>query len=370
MKKPRLFAIVHKEFLHIIRDPRSLAIVFLMPVMMIGLYGYAITFDIKHIKLAILDQDRTPASRRLVQDLASTDYFNITAELQDRAEIEPAFLDRNMVAVVVIPSHFSRDRVEKNESPVQVIVDGANSNSATVVMNYLKSFFLNYSLAEVQRGFRLPLTIEPRVWYNPDLLSTHFIVPGLLAIIMMMICALLTSLTIARERETGTLEQILVSPIRPVEMIFGKVAPYILLALLDAALIVMFSRFIFGVPMRGQPLLLLLFGLIFIYASLAIGVFISSWARTQQVALTAAMAGTLLPSILLSGFVFPIASMPTLLQAITYIVPAKYFLIQARGIMLKGVGFAYLYAPTLFLLLFGTGVLLISVKRFKTNLEG
>jgi ABC-2 type transport system permease protein len=370
MIKPRIFAIIQKEFIHIIRDSRSLAIVFLMPVMMIGLYGYAITFDIKHIQLGVLDQERTPASRRLIQRLASTDYFTITTELQSRAEIEPAFLDRKMVAVVVIPNHFTSDRIENTETPVQLIVDGANANSATVVMNYLKSFFLTYSLDEMPAGFRLPLQIQPRVWYNPDLLSTHFIVPGLLAIIMMMICALLTSLTIARERETGTLEQILVSPIRPVEMIFGKVAPYVVLALLDATLIVMFSRIFFGVPMRGQPLLLLLFGLIFIYASLAIGVFISSWARTQQVALTAAMAGTLLPSILLSGFVFPIASMPVVLRAITYIVPAKYFLIQARGIMLKGVGFTYLYAPTLFLLVFGTGVLMISVKRFKTNLEG
>jgi len=368
--KPRTLAIVQKEFIHIWRDPRSLVIVFLLPVMMILLYGYAITFDIKHISLAVLDQDRTVHSRALVERLTASDYFQVTARLRDRQEIEPGFLDRRMSAVLVIPNDFSRRLTSQPEATVQLIMDGANANSSMIAMNYLKSFLLGYALEMNQGSIQLPLRIEPRIWYNPDLKSTHFIVPGLVAIIMMMICALLTSMTISRERETGTLEQIFVSPIRPIEIIVGKVAPYILLAFMDAMVIIGFSRLIFDVPIRGSVAVLILFVLIFIYASLSLGVFISARARTQQVALLAAMVGTLLPSILLSGFVFPIASMPKVLQAITYLVPAKYFLLQARGVMLKGVGLEHLYMPTVFLLIFGTVLLAVSVKRFKTHLEG
>ncbi len=368
--KPRVFCIMHKEFIHIMRDPRSLAIVFLLPVMMILLYGYAITFDIKNITLAILDQDRSAASRRLVERLTSSDYFRVTAHLQERREIETGFMQRRMRATLVIPVDFEKGLTQRPETAIQLVVDGANANTATIAINYLKSFLLNYSLELNQGSLQPPLRIEPRVWYNPDLKSAHFIVPGLVAIIMMMICALLTSMTIARERETGTLEQIFVSPVRPAEIIVGKTAPYIVLALLDALVIIVFGGQVFGVPVAGSFILLMAFVLIFIFASLSIGVFISTRARTQQVALLAAMAGTLLPSILLSGFVFPIFAMPQVLQWLTYIVPAKYFLIQARGVMLKGVGWNYLYEPTIFLLAVGMLLLAVSVKRFKTNLEG
>lgn len=368
--KPRIVAVLQKEFIHIWRDPYSLLIVFLFPMMMILLYGYAITFDIKYIPLAILDQDRSPASQQLVEKLTSSNYFRIAARLQDRREIEPGFLHRRMSAVLVIPNDFDRRLTSQPETSVQLIMDGANANTAMIAMNYLKSFLTRTTLELNQGLLATPLEIEPRIWYNPDLKSTHFVVPGLIAILMMMICAMLTSLTISRERETGTLEQIFVSPIRPVEIIIGKVAPYILLAFLDALAILGFSHWVFGVPIRGSLALLIFFMLIYIYASLSLGVFISSRTRTQQAALFAAMLGTLLPSVLLSGFVFPIASMPRVLQWVTCIVPAKYFLIQARGVMLKGVDFEYLYLPTVFLLIFGTLLLAVSVKRFKTNLEG
>lgn len=367
---PRIFAIIRKEFIHVVRDPRSLAIVFMLPIVMILLYGYAITFDIKEIKLAVLDQDRSPASRALVQNLTSANYFKITRQLHSRTEIEPVMLSRQALAVLVIPTHYGRMLRTNPQAQVQLLVDGSNANAATIAINYCKSFFLSYSLDLNSRMITPPIGLHPRVWYNPDLKSTQFIVPGLVAVIMMLICALLTSITIARERETGTMEQILVSPIRPVEIIFGKIVPYVLLALMDAIIIVAGAKFIFAVPFRGQPWLLLVLSLIYVYASLSLGVFISARVKSQQVAMMLAQLITTLPSVLLSGFIFPIISMPIVLQVISYLVPAKYYLVVIRGIMLKGTGLAYFYQPVLFLLAFGTILLLLSVKRFKTNLEG
>jgi len=367
--KPRIIPIIQKEFIHIVRDPRSLTIIFLLPILMILLYGYAITFDIKEIKLGILDYDRTSASRELVERLTSSSYFKMVTGLQNRAEIEDAMLQRRLLAALVIPAGYARMIKTLPQTQLQLLIDGAHSNSATIAMNYIKSFLLTYSL-EINPQLLPPIQLEPRVWYNPDLKSSVFIVPGLVAVIMMLICALLTSVTIARERETGTMEQILVSPIRPVEIIFGKIAPYILLAFLDAVVIIFFARVIFHVPFRGNPLLLILGAIVYIYASLSLGVFISARAKTQQIAMMLAQLSTTLPSVMLSGFIFPILSMPKVLQIISYLVPAKYFLIIIRGIMLKGIGLSYFYHQIIFLLAFGTILLLISVKRFKINLEG
>ncbi len=368
--KPRIIAIIQKEFLHIIRDPRSLVIVFLMPIIMVLLYGYAITFDIKEIQLGILDEDRTPASRELVQKLTSSNYFKIMADLQSRKEIEEGMLRRRFVAALVIPVDYAKKLQTEPQSQVQLIVDGANSNTATVAINYAKSFFMTYSLEMNTQILVPPLELQPRIWYNPDMKSAHFIVPGLVAVIMMLICTLLTSITITRERESGTMEQILVSPIRPYEIIFGKIAPYVILALIDAIIVVVCARIIFGVPFRGSPLLLLLFCVFYVYASLSLGVFISARVKTQQVAMILAQLTTTLPAIMLSGFIFPILSLPIALQIISYLVPAKYFLTIIRGIMLKGIGFHYFHQPAIFLLAFGTLLLLVSVNRFKTNLEG
>ncbi len=366
----RIWTILRKETIHIRRDPRSLVIVFLMPIMMILLYGYAITFDIKEIRLGILDQDRTPASHELVHDLTSSNYFIVSGYLQARDEIAEAFLKRRMLAVLVIPPGFSADMGTKAVTEVQVLVDGSNANTATVALNYIKSFFVARSLQMNAEILRSPVNLQPRVWYNPDLKSAHFIVPGLVAVIMMMICALLTSVTVARERESGTMEQILVSPVRSIEIIIGKTLPYVLLALVDAIVVVVFAQMVFGVPFRGDPLWLLGFSLIYVYACLCFGIFISARVATQQIAMMSAMLATMLPSILLSGFIFPILSMPKILQLLSYIVPARYYLVIIRGIMLKGIGPVHLWMPALFLAVFGTLLLMISIRRFKTNLEG
>lgn len=368
--KARIIPIIHKEFIHIIRDPRSLVIAFMLPIVMVLMYGYVMSFDIKEIKLGILDEDRSPVARDIIQQLTSSNYFKITRRLENRREIETAMFKREILAALIIPGHFGEMQKNLPEAQLQLIVDGSNSNTATVAVNYAKTFFMRYSFDLNAQILHAPIELHPRIWYNPELKSSQFIVPGLVAVIMMLICTLLTSITIARERETGTMEQILVSPIRSLEIVFGKIIPYVLLALLDGMVVILCAKLVFNVPFRGQPWLLLLFMIIYVYASLSIGVFISARVKTQQIAMMLAQLTTTLPSIMLSGFIFPILSMPKFLQVISYIVPAKYFLVIIRGIMLKGNTFRYCLESALFLLAFGTILLLLSVKRFKTNLEG
>jgi ABC-2 type transport system permease protein len=367
--KPRLAAILQKEFLHILRDPRSLVVVFIWPLMMVFLYGFAIRFDIREIKLGLLDEDRSAASRDFVRDLTGSGYFKITRTFSDRKSIERGMQDRLFTAVLVLPERFGRRLETDSRIPVQLLVDGSNSNTALVAINYLRTFCSTRSLELSAETVRMPVSVEPRIWYNPDLKTSHFIVPGLVAVVMMMICALLTSVTLVRERETGTLEQILVSPIRPFEMVAGKVAPYIGMALCVSVIVLLFSIALFRVPFRGNAAFLLVSALAYVYCALSIGVLISSVAKTQQVAMMAAMIGTFLPSFLLSGFIFPIASLPAVLKAATYLVPARYFLIIIRGVMLKGTAPAALVQPFVFLLVFGTAVMAASIRRFKTNLE-
>jgi len=367
--KSRIIPIIKKEIIHILRDPRSLVIIFIMPTLMILLFGYAITFDIQDIKIAVLDQDRSQSSRQLIEKFTNTDYFKIAVELNSRDQIEPKMKHRQIVAAIIIPPGFGRDLVSLPVSPVQILIDGSNANTATVVINYVSAAINNYNL-DINPNIHIPIQVQPRIWYNPDLDSTNFIVPGLLAVLMMMICAMLTSITISREKETGTMEQILVSPIKSHEIIIGKVIPYILVASLVATAVLMFAKIVFNVPIRGSLFLLALLSLVFIYASLSLGVLISSKAKTQQVALMISLVGTLLPSILLSGFIFPLFAMPKALQWLSYAVPAKYYLVIVRGILLKGIGFQYLYSQVVFLFIFGTVLLAISMKNFKTNLEG
>jgi ABC-2 type transport system permease protein len=366
----RVLSLIRKEFIHILRDWRSLLIIFLLPILMILVYGYAITFDIKEIKLGILDQDSTPASHELINELTSSQYFRITCSLQSRAEIESVFLQRSALAVLIIPAGFARDRVAHATTAVQLVVDGANANTATIAANYFKVFLAARSPEARQSLLRMPAEIKTHICYNPSLKSTDFIVPGLTVVIMMMICSLLTSISIARERETGTMEQILVSSVRPIEIILGKITPYLLLALLDAASIIVFSTLVFKLPFRGSPALLLVLSVFFVYAALSIGVLISTQARTQQSAMIAANVTFELPSLLLSGFIYPLSSLPQFLQFISDFIPTKHFIIINRGIMLKGIGFSAVYPQTLFLFLFGTVLLTISLFLFKTKLEG
>lgn len=365
----RVIAIIKKEFRHIFRDPRSLGLAFLMPVMMIFLYGHAIKIDVNNINLGIQDFDRSTASRQLIESFAQSGYFSIVAYPENSEQIEDLFQKRKIKAAVVFPNDFSTGINKNLRTQVQVIIDGSDSNTATIVMNYLEIILTTYTRELNENFTAMPIQIEPRVWYNPDLESGHFIIPGLVAVILMMICALMTSVTIAREKETGTMEQILVSPVKPAEIIFGKVFPYIIIAFLDGALVVASAKLMFGVEIQGSLIALMLLSIFYLYASLAIGVFISTRVKTQQVAMMGSLVITILPSLILSGFIFPLRSMPLILQAISYIVPAKYYINIIRGIILKGIGVSYLWPNTIFLFILGSFLLLVSIARFRTNLD-
>lgn len=374
----RIYAVMRKELIHIFRDARTMAVVFILPVLMLVLYGYAINMDVRHLRTAVLDDDMTSTSRDLVRSLEQNEYFEVVHYLQTPSEMDP-LLDRGAVKLVlVIPRGFGRDLANGRSPQVQAIVDGSDSTTATIAQGYVSGFVQAFSL-ECARQFAgragiptdrvvLPIDFRPRVWYNPEMNSTYFIVPGLIAVILQMLSALLTSLTIVRERERGTIEQLVVSPVMPHELMIGKVIPYVLIAYADVLLVLAVGRWLFHVPLCGSVALLLVHSGVFLLSSLGIGLLISVIARTQLVAFITAMLGTMLPSILLSGFVFPISAMPRALQLLTYLIPARYFIVILRGIFLKGVGPEVLWKQALPLVAFGVIAVAVSALRFPKRL--
>lgn len=374
----RIAAVMRKEFIHISRDIRTMAVVLVLPVLMLVLYGYAINMDVRHLRTAILDYDRTSTSRHFVRSLQHSEYFDVVAYLDSPKQVDELLNRGRAKLVLVIPRGFERELAGGRSPQVQALVDGSDSSVATIAQGYVAGFVQAFSLEQV-RGFaakagvpadRLvaPVDFRPRVWYNPEMNSTYFIVPGLIAVILQMLAALLTSLTIVRERERGTIEQLVVSPVMPHELMLGKVIPYVLIAYADVLLVLAVGRWLFGVPLEGSLALLLAHCGVFLLSSLGIGLLISVVARTQLVAFMVAMLGTMLPSLLLSGFVFPISSMPKPLQLFTYLIPARYFIAILRGIFLKGVGMEVLWRDALPLLVFGVAAVAISASMFRKRL--
>jgi ABC-2 type transport system permease protein len=368
MINPRIITLMRKEFIHIRRDPRSLLILMLMPLLMMFVFGYAINMDLKNIRLGICDLSRTPASRDLIEIINASTYFDIVARYDDPRETEALFVQRRVRAAVIIPADFERSINRSPMTRIGVIADGTDANSATLVQNYLESLFLSQSLNLSAGGNGLPLTIKARMLYNPDMKSALFVVPGIVALLLIMIGALLTSVTIAREKETGTMEQILVSPIRPYEVVLGKAVPYLLLAFGIALFIIILGHIWFDVPMIGQWFWLMLFCVFYVFTAIAIGLLISTVVATQQVAMMLSLVATLLPSVMLSGFVFPVASMPRPLQVISNIIPATHFLKIIRGIMLKGNGPLEIWPSVMAMSAVGLFFIIVAIKRFKLKL--
>lgn len=360
--------IAQKEFYHILRDARSLTIVIIMPIMMTFLYGYAVNMDIDDIVLSTVDYDQTMESRELARRLYSSTYFSkpdIEVDYRDPARI---LRSGKAHAVLIIKPGFSKALQKRESFSLGLIVDGSDNNMSAAVQNYSNQLLQQFLVDRLDPNVHLPgITISPRVLYNPDLKSSHFFVPALVALILLMISALLTSVTIAREKETGTMEQLLTAPIRPVEILLGKILPYVVVALLDGILVLVFAKVIFGVPFVGSYLLLLGFGLIYICASLSIGIMISSLVKTQQVAMMFAVTTTMLPSVMLSGFIFAIKNMPVALQLLSYIVPARYFVTIIRGIMLKGAALDVLVWQGLSLLLLMAVMVAVASRKFSTR---
>jgi ABC-2 type transport system permease protein len=362
--------LAHKELRHILRDPRSLLIAILMPILMTLLYGYAINLDIKNIRLAVIDFDKSVESRELISKYFKSGYFLPSEKPADILDPEVILKSGDAIAVLIIREGFAVAVNQFSRYELGMLIDGADANSASAAASYSNIILAQYLKSRLPIGFKPPgITITPRVLYNPDLKSSHFFVPGLIAIILMMISALLTSVTIAREKETGTLEQLITAPVTSRQIIIGKVIPYIGLALLDGILVLIFAVFHFGVPFVGSSLLLLFFGLIYIIAALSIGILISTLVNTQQLAMMAAQLVTILPSVMLSGFIFEIKNMPTILQFITYIIPARYFLLIIRGVMLKGSELNILWVEGSFLIIVSILLLSIAASRFKLKIN-
>jgi ABC-2 type transport system permease protein len=376
----RIVPVMKKEFLHIIRDTRSLGIALLAPVILLVLYSYAVTFDIKMIDLGIVDRDNSMASRRIEQKFVASGFFEVNKGCSGSMEkcVEALRLNR-IKLILVIPHGMSTDLKHNREVKLQLIGDGSDANTTSIGISYASIIVAQESgkmLLETVRSRGInPKVIPmiqpvPRVWYNQELKSTNFIVPGLCAIIMMLISALLTSLTVVREKENNTFEQLVVTPLKPMEIMIGKITPYIALCLIDVVIIIVVGTLWFHVPFKGNYFTLTVFSILFLFCALGLGLMISSAAPSQQIAVMGTALGTLLPSILLSGFIFPIASMPMIIQAISFVVPAKYFMVALRSIFLKAdTGILVLWQEGLFLLIFGLLFLSVSAMRFKKTLD-
>jgi len=359
-----------KEVRHILRDPRSLAIAIVMPLMMTFLYGYAISLDVENVVIAVVDYDQTAESRELTDRIYQSAYFSKPETLVDEREPRQILKSSGATAVLTIKPGFAEAVQTGNPFSLGMLVDGSDNTVAVAAQNYANAVVSDFALDLLPPGVELPgIHLSLQILYNPDLKSSHFFVPGLVAIILMMISALLTSITIAREKETGTMEQLLTAPVSPVQILIGKITPYIGLALLDGILVLLFAELHFGVPFAGSHLLLLGFGLVYVSAALSLGILISSLVRTQQVAMMAALVATLLPSVMLSGLIFAIRNMPPVLQGLAHLMPAKYFVTIIRGIMLKGAGLEILAVQGVVLLGIMMVLMTVAAKKFSTRVQ-
>lgn len=356
----RIKAIAKKEVKQLKRDKRFLFVLFFFPVFLLAIFGYAVNFDVKHIQLGVYDLERSQTSRDFISSLVSSEYFDRALEITDRKEVDEALEKKLVQTVLVIPADFSR-RLHSGDkkSELQFLVDGVDGNTASIIFNYASSAVSDLN-AELQEEFLrnsglepfYPIDLQPRFWFNPDLKTTWFLLPGLIAMILIMVAVISISLTLVREKEKGTIEQINVSSVTTLELLIGKSLPYIIISLIDAALILLAGFILFGIVVKGSFILLFLSTLIFISACTSIGIFISVVADTQQVAFTMATFASMLPAVVLSGFIFPIKSMPFLVQIITNITPAKFFIKILRAIMLRGVGAPAFWDQLLYLILF------------------
>ena len=366
--KSIITAIAKKEFLHILHDPRTLTILFIMPILQLVMFGYALKMEIQEVKIGIVDYANTNESRHLIEQFKGSPFFVPFFYDGPLSEMDELFKSRSANLVMIIPEDFDKQLQRNREIPLSFTIDASDANAATAIRNYCNQVIVDFNQT-YNRQLPLPFDITSSILYNPDTKSTYFFVPGIIALLLIMISALLTSITITREKETGTMEQILVSPVKSHQIILGKVLPYILLAILIALVILLTGIFLFKVPFRGNALLLFILSTLYIITALSIGLMISTVAKTQQVAMMVAMIITLFPTIMLSGFIFPIASMPKLLQYLSYIIPARYYLHIVRGIILKGSTFLDLSQPTLFLGVISAILLIVSIRKFSSNLE-
>jgi len=372
MKRPLplvfVLPVMRKEIRQIRRDTRSLIFMILLPAFLMIMFGFALNFDVKHVPLAVVDQDGSRASRELVDRFRTTEYFDIEAVLERTGDIDGLMARERIRAALVVPERFAEDLLAGRSPSVQFILDGANALSGSTAAGYAAAILQSYSqkvtLEAMGRRGRgrpsLPLETEVRVWYNPELRSARFLVPGLMAFVLMVILTTSTAFSIVREKERGTMEQISVSPLRPTALIVGKLIPYVLISIVSAHIVLGLGWVLLGVAVKGSYLLLLLSMVLFLVCGLGQGLLVSAISRTQQVAFLVSVIMTILPTFILSGFVFPIRNMPDVIQLVTYLIPARYFLVALRAIILKGAGFPAFWDQLLALAAFAFGSLTLS----------
>ena len=335
-----------KEYRQLKRDKLTLAAIIFTPVLMLLLYGYALNFDVKHVRMGVLDESHSKESRELIQKFFSTEYFDLAGNVPEEPAVDKYVQDGKATAVMVIPRDYAKDILLDKSTNIQVVIDGTNSNNATIIMGYVEGIIQNYSQDLTvnymnQKGFSIAtgaIDFRPRVYYNPELESMKYLVPGLVAFILMVLTMLVPAISIVREKERGTMEHIFLAPVRPLEVILGKTLLYFILSMIAAFAVILAGVILFGIPVRGSVLLLCFVTILFLIASLGIGILISTATTNQAQAYLAAGALGFLPNMILSGFIFPISSMPFWLQAITLVFPGRYFIASLRGILLKGAG--------------------------------
>lgn len=376
MKPFRVWAIAHKEAIHILRDPRSLGMAIAIPMLLLLLFGFALSLDVDNVPTVVWDQSASHESREFVSRFSGSRYFSIVGHVNGYPEVEQAIDSGRALVALIVPTDFAGRIAAGRPAPVQAIVDGSDPNTATIAIGYLDAVAFAYSrgvaLSEIRRitgqVVHPPVDLRARAWFNADLESKNYIIPGLIAVIMMVIAALLTSLTVAREWEQGTMEQLIATPVRGNELILGKLLPYFAIGMLDVALAVLMGEFLFDVPLRGSAALLFAMATIFLAGALSIGMVISILTRGQLLASQLAMVLTFLPSFLLSGFMYAIANMPVPIQVITRFVPASYFVTVLKGIYLKGIGLEVLAPEAGLLVVFGLALVLLANRTFRKKL--
>lgn len=393
----RMLAMARKEAIQLRRDRRSLALAFVVPVLLLLFFGYAITWDVREIRLAVLNEDVGRRGAELVDAFVASGYFRVTEHLRRYGDADRRLVEGEVAAVLVIPPTFSRDLAAGRGAAVQLLIDGSNANTATIALGYADAVVARYSGRVALRARSVapvssmaspvaaatppvpaatapaaaaaaPISAETRVWYNPTLESRNMVVPGLIAVIMSIIAATLTSLTVAREWERGTMEQLASTPVHRLEVVFGKLLPYVAIGLFDVAVAVLAGVLVFGVPFRGSLLLLGVMSLLFLLGALGLGMFISAALKSQVLATQVAMVATYLPALLLSGLIFDLASMPWVLRLVSHVVPARYFVNVTRGVFLKGVGLDALWTQGLSMLVFAAAGIGLATASFQKRI--
>lgn len=360
---------IKKEFYHILRDPLTLLIMFVLPIILMSILSFAVSTEIRSIPFVVLDHSKSTQSKELIEKLDANLYFDLKDSYSSEKEVEAAFLKGLCVIAVVIPPDFASAPLHSGVADVQVLTDASDPNQASTMVNYFQAEILAFQQGKTTPGkMHSSINTVVKMLYNPQMLSTYSIVPGLKGMVLLLICALMTSIAVVREKELGTMEILLVSPIKPAVIIFAKAIPYLVISILDVLLILFLSNTALDVPINGSLLLVLLLALIYIFTALALGMLISTLTETQQAAMIAAGVGLMLPSLLLSGLIFPIESMPKILQVVSCVVPARWFIEALRDIMIKGLGVAAVWKQLIILLGMCSVLMTVSIKKFKNRL--